>query len=131
MEFAYIVPLVIHLAHTKEMYAAITNGTHGMDELLASEPAVAKGIGSTKPCLPGTLQYHCFLRRRNQSMSSPAISMKTISTGLSLNGGNNGKLSPTSSLKTSTNIVEPTKRMPTYGWPRVAHGLMGLSRYGL
>ena len=42
MESAYIVPLTVHLAHSEEMHAAVAYGTHGMDELLAGEPAVAK-----------------------------------------------------------------------------------------
>ena len=57
MESTHVVFLVIHLAHTEEMHAAVAYGTYGMDEFLAGEPTVTKGISSTKSSLPGTLHH--------------------------------------------------------------------------
>ena len=57
MESAYIIPLIVHLAHSEEMHTAVANGTHGTDELLTGEPAVAKGIDGTESGLPRTLHH--------------------------------------------------------------------------
>ena len=57
MESTYIISLIVHLAHSEEMDAAVAYGTHGMDELLVGEPAVAKGVGSTESSLPGALHH--------------------------------------------------------------------------
>ena len=39
------------------MDASVTNGTHGMNELLAGKPTVTKGVCGTKTCLPGSLHH--------------------------------------------------------------------------
>ena len=40
------------------------------------------------------------------------------------------EVSPTFSPRTSTSIGEPTRKMLTYGWPRVAHGLTAHYPFG-
>ena len=65
-----------------------------------------------------------------KSMSSPAISTKTTLIVSSSNGESSVRVSPISFPKTSISIAEPRRRMLTYGWPRVAHGLTALSPFG-
>ena len=57
MESPDIIPLVAHLAHTKEMDASVTYGTYGMNKFLAGEPTVTKGVCGTKSSLLGTLHH--------------------------------------------------------------------------
>ena len=48
----------------------------------------------------------------------------------SLSGRSSVKVSPTFSPRTSTSIGEPAKKMLTFGWPKVAHGLTIPYPYG-
>ena len=60
MESAYIISLVVHLAHSEEMHTAVAYGSYGMDKLLNGEPAVAKSICGTESGFSGTPHHrHC------------------------------------------------------------------------